>query len=122
MKVSNIRSQLLLALPLIGAVALIAGLVFFSGDLRYLLSAKEDVSITSQDGRLVEMVTVLSRDAIPSIDNPRFVSADRANYASDELVIGVEVNGEARAYSIPLLSRHEIVNDTIQGRHIAVTW
>ncbi len=71
-----------------------------------------------------EIVTVLPKDAIPSIDEPRFYSAEGADaeYDSDEQVIGVEVEGEARAYSTALLSSHEIVNDEIQGRPIAVTW
>lgn len=71
-----------------------------------------------------EIVTVLPRDAIPSIDAPRFVPAREALkfMAPDEMVIGLEMEGEARAYSVPLLSTHEIVNDKIRGRVIAVTW
>lgn len=71
-----------------------------------------------------EMVTLLPRDAIPAIDNPQFLNASEANefYDPDELIIGVEFNGEARAYSVPYLSNHEIVNDTVGGVKIAVTW
>jgi hypothetical protein len=74
--------------------------------------------------REYQIITVLPKDAIPSIDNPRFYSVPEADeeYASEELVIGVEFDGEARAYSIPLLSSYEIVNDTVAGRAIAVTW
>jgi Protein of unknown function (DUF3179) len=71
-----------------------------------------------------EMVTLLPRDGIPAIDNPQFLTVSEANeyYDPDELVIGVEINGDARAYSVPLLSNHEIVNDTVGGEIIAVTW
>ena len=71
-----------------------------------------------------EIVTLLPRDAIPAIDNPRFLSADEADnfYDPDELVMGVTFNGETRAYSVPFLSGHEIVNDTVGGEKIAVTW
>ena len=72
----------------------------------------------------LEIITLLPPDAIPAIDNPQFVSiadADEA-YDPDELVIGVALNGEARAYSVPLLSNHEIVNDVVGGAKIAVTW
>ena len=64
------------------------------------------------------MITLLPRDAIPAIDNPRFMNAAEADefYDPDELVIGVEFNGEARAYSVPFLSNHEIVNDTVWRR------
>jgi hypothetical protein len=74
--------------------------------------------------RELEIITLLPRDAIPAIDNPNFLSVDEADnqYEPDELVIGVEFDGDARAYSIPLLSSHEIVNDIVGGRKIAVTW
>lgn len=72
------------------------------------------------------MVTVLPKDAIPALSNPVFISraeADRV-YADDEPILGVvdEKTGEARAYSLWHLDRHEIVNDVIGGRPIAVTW
>jgi hypothetical protein len=71
-----------------------------------------------------EMVTLLPPDAIPAIDDPQFLSAEEANdfYDPDELVIGVVFNEDARAYSVPFLSSHEIVNDTVGGVKIAVTW
>ena len=74
--------------------------------------------------RELEIITLLPKDGIPAIDNPVFVSAEEADlqYEPDELVIGVQFDGDARAYSIPLLSSHEIVNDTVGGRKIAVTW
>ena len=70
------------------------------------------------------IVTLLPRDGIPAIDNPQFLGAEEADdfYDPDELVIGVEFEGDARAYSVPFLSGHEIVNDTVGGRKIAVTW
>jgi hypothetical protein len=72
----------------------------------------------------LEMVTLLPRDAIPAIDNPQFltIAAADAYYDPGELIIGVEFEGEARAYSVPFLSNHEIVNDTVGGVKIAVTW
>ena len=70
------------------------------------------------------IVTLLTKDAIPSIDDPQFLTVEEANleYDPDEEVLGVVFDGDARAYSVPLLSRHEIVNDTVGGRAIAVTW
>lgn len=63
------------------------------------------------------------KDAIPAIDNPELLPAEKANRLTpDEQVIGVVINGEARAYPIRILNGHEIVNDEIQGRPIAVTW
>jgi hypothetical protein len=72
----------------------------------------------------LEIITLLPKDAIPAIDDPQFLSPEEADeeYAPDELVLGVEYNGDARAYSVNLLSRHEIVNDTVGGVKISVTW
>ncbi len=86
-------------------------------------SQATDSPIPSKDMEY-QIITLLPPDAIPSIDDPVFLSAEEADaeYAPDEEVLGVVFNGEARAYSIPLLSGREIVNDTIAGRKIAVTW
>jgi hypothetical protein len=85
-------------------------------------SAVGDSETSSE--RSLEMITLLPRDAIPAIDGPLFLSAEEAarQYDGDEIVLGVEFNGDARAYSVPLLSSHEIVNDTVGGVKIAVTW
>jgi hypothetical protein len=81
-------------------------------------------SLGSRDYDALEIVTLLPQDGIPAIDEPQFLSAEEADseYAPDELVIGVNYEGDARAYSIPFLSGHEIVNDTVGGKKIAVTW
>ena len=74
--------------------------------------------------RDLEIITLLPFDAIPAIDNPQFYPVAEADqeYGPEELVLGVSINGQSRAYSTALLSRHEIVNDTVGGRKIAVTW
>ena len=71
-----------------------------------------------------DIMTVLGYDAIPAILDPEFATAAEAHdwMAPSEQVIGLSLNGEHRAYSIPLLSRHEIVNDTVGGKPVAVTW
>ena len=72
----------------------------------------------------LEIVDILPLDGIPAIDDPTFWSVAEADgrYREDELVLGVAFDGEARAYSVPFLSRHEIVNDSVGGRVITVTW
>lgn len=76
---------------------------------------------TQQDYRII---TLLPQDAIPAIDDPDFYTVEQADseYSPAEQVIGVFFDGEARAYSTAKLSSHEIVNDTVAGRKIAVTW
>jgi hypothetical protein len=78
---------------------------------------------------LNEVVALLPPDAIPAVlpDQAReiMVTADEAEAGGIEggvQVIGISINGESRAYPIPYLSSHEIVNDEVGGRLIAATW
>ena len=72
----------------------------------------------------LDIITVLGKDGIPAIDNPRFVGPGEADQQmqSFERVLGVSINGDHRAYPLNMLSRHEIVNDTVGGVPVAVTW
>lgn len=64
-----------------------------------------------------------ARDCIPSIDKPVFRSASEPGLTSDEdLVIGVKIGEQARAYPIFILNQHEVVNDRIDNVAFAVTW
>lgn len=67
------------------------------------------------------MVDVLSKDAIPSIDEPAFTrDPDIADHTP---VVGVALeDGPARAYPVAILNWHEIVNDEIGGTPLAVTY
>lgn len=80
--------------------------------------------VSDRDYSDLEIVTLLPQDAIPALTFPNYYGVEDANqeYLPDELVIGIDMNGDARAYSVGLLSRHEIVNDTIGGVPLAVTW
>ena len=63
------------------------------------------------------------RDGIPPIDDPQFRPvAESGNLADREPVIGLEINGDARAYPLQVLIWHEIVNDTVGGRPVTVTY
>jgi len=60
------------------------------------------------------------RDVIPAIRKPVTVAAAKATWVKDEdRVLGVVVNGEARAYPLRVLETHEMVNDTLGGVPIA---
>lgn len=64
-----------------------------------------------------------ARDCIPSIDDPVFVAAARANHINDDdIVLAVSWQGEYRAYPTRILDQHEIVNDVIAGTPIAITF
>ncbi|MDE0309090.1 MAG: DUF3179 domain-containing protein [Acidiferrobacterales bacterium] len=64
------------------------------------------------------------KDGIPAIDDPEFVSVDSAAAWLDPLepVIALDILGEARAYPLQILIWHEIVNDKLNDRYVAVTF
>jgi hypothetical protein len=64
-----------------------------------------------------------SKDGIPSIDAPSFVAvADVDDLGENEPVIAVSINGENRAYPLRILMWHEIVNDSVGGIPITITY
>ncbi|MEE9586311.1 MAG: DUF3179 domain-containing (seleno)protein [Nitrososphaerales archaeon] len=94
---------------------------------------------SSDDGEIEIMVTngvkhtvpldkILSggpgKDGIPSIDNPQFISASEADtFLNDaDLVLGIDLNGEVKAYPQRILVWHEIVNDLVGGIPVTVTY
>ncbi len=63
------------------------------------------------------------KDGIPSIDVPEFSSASEIQFLEDEdLIIAVKVNDEIKAYPHPILDWHEIVNDRVDGKPLAITY
>jgi hypothetical protein len=64
------------------------------------------------------------KDGIPAIDEPKFDSIGEAGdwLAEREPVIEFELGGDARAYPLQILIWHEIVNDTVAGTPVAVTF
>ena len=64
----------------------------------------------------------VGQDGIPSIDEPRFRPIGESDLDDDAPVFGVVRNGEARAYPQYVLVWHEIVNDTVDGERVAVTY
>ena len=65
---------------------------------------------------------ILPRGKIASVDAPHFVSAEKARLPPEAWVLGVVIDGEARAYSLNLLNHHEIVNDRIGDKTFAAVW
>ena len=63
------------------------------------------------------------RDFIPAIRRPASVPRGEAVHVEDDdAVVGVELDGEARAYPLLMLEMHEIVDDVLAGTEIAVTY
>lgn len=80
-------------------------------------------ALGAADLRPEELVTVLPKDAISAILSPIFEEGNKATWLNaKDFVIGVEITGDSRAYPVPALSHHEIVNDKVGNIPIAVTW
>ena len=74
----------------------------------------QDVRGTNQES--------VNRDAIRPIYTPVFLSAQEADLRDWELVMGLSVNGEAKAYAVGILNLREMVNDVVGGVPVLVTW
>lgn len=75
------------------------------------------------DDRLVGDGERCSRGCIPALDDPSVTESAGGDWYPDEaLVFGVEVNGEFRAYPKNMMEIHEMVNDTLGGRRIAIPY
>jgi hypothetical protein len=64
----------------------------------------------------------IPRDAIQPIYSPVFVPADATQLMAEELVLGLEINGDARAYPVGMMRVREMVNDVVGGTPVLVTW
>ena len=63
------------------------------------------------------------KDGIPSLDNPVLISADQAGYMrGDDLVFGVSINGDVRAYPLRIMGWHEMFNEVIGGVPVALAY
>ncbi|MBU2581669.1 MAG: DUF3179 domain-containing protein [Alphaproteobacteria bacterium] len=84
-------------------------------------------SKTDFSKRTIEWKEIMSggppKDGIPSIDRPKFIGANAERTIADkEPVITLAIGQEARAYPIRILMWHEIVNDTVGGVPVTVTY
>lgn len=90
-------------------------LEFFTGDFGKPEHMKIRLEEITWGGVLV--------DGITSLDNPKMIEASDADYMLDsDLVFGVEINGDVRAYPLRILGWHEMFNDTIGGVPVALAY
>ncbi|MAG55631.1 MAG: hypothetical protein CMJ83_05000 [Planctomycetes bacterium] len=58
----------------------------------------------------------------PAIDKPDFRDGADVPYPDGMTVIGVVINGEAKAYPLMILNQHQVVNDWVGGVPVAPSW
>lgn len=123
-----------IALVLVVAVWAVAGVMLGHqrvGDGTTIESYGFDLSHLSVP-RSAMTASGLSRDSIAALDDPKVVDGRdvpklnaqqrRKVVVSSERVLGVVVNGTARAYPMRILSAHEVINDTIAGVPVAILY
>lgn len=100
-----------------------------AGDAAQEASARTSTrEIRTTDGTkhsipLDEILTGAAKDGIPSIDEPEFDTTEEAQWLNDTNPgLGLVVNGDARFYPYRILVWHEIVNDTVGGKPVLVTY
>jgi len=87
------------------------------------LGLQAQVECTADPNNAVFVWGGVPKDGIPALTHPALRRASEATYlANDDLVLGLVMNGQARAYPHRLLWWHEIVNDTLGGRAITVSY
>src|ERR687898_2411749 len=90
-------------------------------------SALDDPDDDSFPEPLIDTTDLLSGgpppDGIPAIDKPKFLAPERVDFLDDEEpVLAIEIGDDARAYPLQVMTWHEIVNDTVDGVPVAVTY
>ena len=93
--------------------------IFVEGDI--------DWRLVSWGGVLIDARAFDNTDepcnCIPAADNPPVISADEATWLDDDdIVFGIEVNGEYRAYPRQIMEVREMVNDTLGGRDLGIPY
>ena len=95
--------------------------------VEHTVSALQDPGQNGLPTPLVNPAEIVSGgpppDGIPAIDHPRFETAASVNWVQDrEPVLALSIAGQSRAYPIQVLIWHEIVNDSVGGVPVAVTY
>ncbi|MEM0946673.1 MAG: DUF3179 domain-containing (seleno)protein [Pseudomonadota bacterium] len=100
---------------------------FVPGWERIFVEGDIDWRLVSWGGVLIDDrpygTTDIPCNCIPAADNPRVSSADAAAWLDDDdIVFGIEVNGEYRAYPRQIMEVREMVNDTLGGRDLGIPY
>ena len=120
----KIKLNFILLISLSVSIFLLS-IIFFSIDKEKSIFK---ISLSQEIKHTVPLDKIVSggppKDGIPSIDSPKFQSVREADkiLEDSEFVLGLNINGDIRVYPLQILVWHEIVNDVVGGKPIAVTY
>ncbi len=93
--------------------------IFVEGDIDWRLVSWGGVLIDDRAHDETEEVC----NCIPASDNPEVSSAEDATWLKDDdVVFGITINGESRAYPRRIMEVREMVNDTLGGRDLGIPY
>lgn len=93
--------------------------IFVEGDIAWQLVDWGGVNIDARPYGTTDEVC----DCIPAADNPEVSSAAEAKWLKgSDIIFGVVINGEARAYPRRIMEVREMVNDTLGGRDLGIPY
>ena len=93
--------------------------IFTPGDIDWHLVSWGGVSIDDRPYNATDEVC----HCIPAVDNPTVESAAAATWLQDDdIIFGIVINGEARAYPRRIMEVREMVNDTLGGRDLGIPY
>ncbi len=80
--------------------------------------------VTRHTVPLSEIERSVPKNAIPALVNPRFIAPGEVGklLEAKDRVLGVFLNGEAKAYPVRILNWHELANDEVGGHPVLVSW
>ena len=118
-----VRTRFDVVATVLGVIGIVSAVVVF-GVLSYAAPDPKQTYDPSRSGDQLPkgFRQLLARDAIRPIYDPGFVTADLTPWRDDTLVIGIEQDGDAKAYPVSLLNGREMVIDRIAGIPALVTW
>jgi hypothetical protein len=122
---NKIKFNFILLISLSISIFLFSVIVFLSIDEEkniFKLSLGQEIKHTVPLDKIVSGGP--PQDGIPSIDNPKFQSVQEADkiLEDSEFVLGLNINGDRRAYPLQILVWHEIANDVVGGEPVAITY
>jgi Protein of unknown function (DUF3179) len=115
------------ASPALTAVALVLGLLCVFLLWRFAANRLRKASLAAA-GVLLTALAVLARQnhfewMFQPLPQPGYVEAAKVSHVGDgDMVLSVEIRGEARAYPVPLMAYHHLVNTTVGGEPIVATY